>query len=228
VSVDVSVISIGALGANSLWGEREPVRTPHATTTLIRSGDANIIVDPGLPGEILGARLAERANLTPSQITHVFLTCFRPDVRRGLGLFEGAKWWINQTERESVGVPMAESLKLALEMGKDDLAEQLRADVAVLQRCEVAPDQIAGKVSLFPLPGVTPGLAGLLISEPQHTTLVCGDAVPTRDHLDQGKVLPTSANLEEARASFSEAIEIADLLVLGRDNLVVNPTRRPF
>ena len=123
---------------------------------------------------------------------------------------------------------MAESLKLALETGKDELAEQLRADVTVLQRCSVAPDELAPKVSLFPLPGVTPGLAGVLVSEPQHTTLVCGDAVPTREHLDQGKVLPSAANLEQAGESFSDAVEIADLLVLGRDNLVINPTKRPF
>ena len=78
MSVDVSVISIGALAANPLWGEREPVRTGHSTTTLVRTGDMVMLVDPGLPGEILGARLGERANLRPSDVTHVFLTCFRP------------------------------------------------------------------------------------------------------------------------------------------------------
>jgi hypothetical protein len=32
----------------------------------------------------------------------------------------------------------------------------------------------------------------------------------------------------KARESFGEALEIADYLVLGRDNLAPSPVRRPF
>ena len=48
------VISIGASASHALWNEREAVRTGHATTTLIQSGDRTILVDPGLRG---GSRL---------------------------------------------------------------------------------------------------------------------------------------------------------------------------
>jgi hypothetical protein len=58
--------------------------------------------------------------------------------------------------------------------------------------------------------------------------MICGDAIPTIEHLEQGKVLPWSENLDQAQESFKEAIEIADMLVLGRDNMVMNPTKRPF
>jgi hypothetical protein len=71
-------------------------------------------------------------------------------------------------------------------------------------------------------------MCGLLIEEPRHTTVICGDAIPTVEHLDQGKVLVSALDVEKAKASFEEAVEIADLLVLGRDNMVVNPTKRPF
>jgi glyoxylase-like metal-dependent hydrolase (beta-lactamase superfamily II) len=102
----------------------------------------------------------------------------------------------------------------------------------VLKKCEPAPDHIADekgeRIDLFPLPGITPGLTGLIIAGSRHTTLVCGDAVPTVEHLEQGKVLTPAADVDRARESFAEAVEIADLLVLGRDNLVVNPTKRPF
>ena len=64
------------------------------------------------------------------------------------------------------------------------------------------------------------------IGEASRTTLICGDAIPTQDHLEQGKVLPTCWNREKAQESFSEAVEIADLLILGRDNAVMNMTRR--
>jgi hypothetical protein len=56
--------------------------------------------------------------------------------------------------------------------------------------------------------------------------LVCGDAVATAEHLERGMVLPHPHDVEQARASFMEAVEIADLIVAGRDNLLVNPMRR--
>ena len=95
----------------------------------------------------------------------------------------------------------------------------------MVARFGAAPDQIAEGIDLFPLPGVTPGLCGLLMPMPRTTVLVCGDAIPTLEHLEQGVVLAHVADLEKARESFKEAVEIADFLVLGRDNLVANPIR---
>lgn len=231
------VVSIGAMAAHDLWDEREPQRTGHATTTLIMSESAEgearpvrILVDPGLPEQALVARLRERANLGPEAITHVFLTSFRPDVRRGIGAFDRARWLISEREREAVGVPLAEGLKRLAENFEepDETIERvLRTDVAILQRCEPAPDTLAKGVDLFPLPGVTPGLTGLLLSGVQ-TTLICGDAAPSIEHLEAGRAPRNAADPDAARESLSEALEIADLLVLGRDNVVVNPTRRPF
>ena len=76
---------------------------------------------------------------------------------------------------------------------------------------------------MFPLYGVTPGLTGLLLTGTGATTLIAGDAVPTVEHLHAGQVLSPCYDLEAARESFAEAIEIADWLVCGRDNIV--PTR---
>lgn len=237
--MDIRVISIGALGVNPLWNEREPKRTGHATTTLIRTGKANILVDPGLPAPALKARLGERVNLDPKDITHVFLTSFAPECRRSIGLFDKAEWLLSETERESVGVPLAHSLQRLAQTQEDldsageqlpddqkTMLEILRQDITILSRCKAAPDSLANAVDLFPLPGVTAGLCGLLIGEASRTTLICGDAIPTQDHLEQGKVLPTCWNREKAQESFSEAVEIADLLILGRDNAVMNMTRR--
>jgi glyoxylase-like metal-dependent hydrolase (beta-lactamase superfamily II) len=224
------VISIGTLPAHPLWGEKGQVRTGHATTTLVVSGDKRILIDPGLPEQILNARLAERANLAPSQITDVFLTSFKSDCRRGIGAFAHATWWISEAEREGVGVPIAQRLK---ELNPDDEEDQvlkdvLSRDVAVLQRCKVAPDRLADRVALFPLPGVTPGLCGILLEDARFTLLVTGDAIPTVEHLERGQVLAGAVDGAKARESFAEAIEVADMFILGRDNLVVNPTKKPF
>jgi glyoxylase-like metal-dependent hydrolase (beta-lactamase superfamily II) len=226
--LDVRVISIGALDLHPLWGERVATRSGHATTTLIRSGGRAILVDPGLPAQALVPRLNERSGLTPDKITHVFLTSFHPHTRRALAAFPEATWWISETERETVGVPLATALRDAMEANDEDTADALHKDVSLLQRCAPAPDEIAERVSLFPLPGVTPGMTGLLVADAQHTLVVTGDAIPTVEHLTQGQAPRHATDVERARASLLEAVEIADLLILGRDNLVVNPVKRPF
>lgn len=230
--MDLRVISIGAMSAHPLRGEKSPVRAGHATTSLVQVGGKKILIDPGLPEPAVAARLEERAGLRPRDVTHVFLTSFNPEARRGLLGFDHATWWIGQTERETIGAALVAKVQEAAEEGDEQLQKLLQQDIAILQRCEVVPDHIADekgdRVDLFPLPGVTPGLCGLIVVTARMTTLVCGDAVATVEHLEQGKVLPVVSDVDKARESFAEAIEIADMLVLGRDNVVVNPTKRPF
>src|SRR5258705_8982567 len=96
------VISIGTLAAHPLWNEKTPLRTGHATTTLIDVGEnIHILVDPGLPAQALVARMSERTPLRPEQVTHVFMTSLEPDRRRALRAFEHAKWLVHEPEREA-------------------------------------------------------------------------------------------------------------------------------
>jgi glyoxylase-like metal-dependent hydrolase (beta-lactamase superfamily II) len=226
MALDYRVISIGTLAAHPLWGEEREVRTGHATTTLISAGAAQVLVDPSLPGQALLARLGERTPIKAGQITHVFLTSADALHRRAIGLFESAQWLAAEQELEAArGVVAAHSRGVR---GRDldrDLAEFLRQEHAVLDRCRPAPDRIAPGVDLFPMPGVTPGACGLLLSMPRATVLVCGDAVATIEHLEQGKVLSGCFDVEQARESFAEALQIADLLILGRDNIALSPLR---
>jgi glyoxylase-like metal-dependent hydrolase (beta-lactamase superfamily II) len=220
------IISIGTLSAHPLWDEKSPVRTGHATTTLITAGDANILVNPGLPAAVLQARLSERSRLTPADVTHVFLTTFTVEHYRGLPLFEDAAWLIQGPEREAAGAALAEQVERAEEIGDANLTASVRSHIDLLHRCADAEDTIRPGVDLFPLPGLSPGTCGLLIPLPASTVLICGDAVATQEHLDEGKVLPHCIDVELAQESFREAVEIGDVLVLGRDNMVSNPMRR--
>ncbi|MEM9295506.1 MAG: MBL fold metallo-hydrolase [Planctomycetota bacterium] len=222
--MDYRIISIGALSRHELWESPGPVGTPHATTTLIRSGDKTILVDPGLPAPAVVARLGERAGLAPEDITDVFLTCFRPAHRGGIAAFEHARWWIAEAEREQVGRALVGQFESIPEDAADE-RELLRSEVALLQRCQPAPDKLADRVDLFPLPGFTPGNAGLLLLDSSRTTLLAGDAVATSEHLERGRVLRGAFDAEQAKDSLAEAIEIADALIPGHDNVVLNPTR---
>lgn len=230
--MDIRVISIGALSSHPLRGEGPGVRVGHGTTVLVRAGKRTILIDPALPASMLTARLEERAGVRAAEVTHVFLTSFNPELRRGLRAFDHAAWWISEREREAVGAPMAGALVRASEAGDSAAGSALADEVAILRRFEAAPDSLAtdrgDRVDLFPLPGVTPGHCGLIVAGARHTLVIAGDAVPTIEHLEQGQVLQESADVAQARESFAEALEIADLIIPGRDNLVVNPTKRVF
>jgi len=224
-AMEYRIISIGALSRHELRPDKGTPRTAHATTTLIRSGQHTILVDPGLPAPAIAARLTERAGIEPDDVTDVFLTNFRPAHRRGLAAFEKARWLISEREREMVGAMLIERFR---EAGDDETRELLREEIALMKRFTAAPDRLAPHVDLFPLPGFTPGTCGLLLSQPRSTTLIAGDAVATVEHLEQGRVLPHCYDVEQARESLMEAIEIADFIIPGHDNLTVNLTRRPF
>jgi glyoxylase-like metal-dependent hydrolase (beta-lactamase superfamily II) len=225
MTVHFRVISIGTLAAHPLWDERSEARTGHATTTLVESGGAVIMVGPALPAPALAARLSGRAPRTREQVTHVFLTNFQPDHRRALPLFDQARWLVHEPELETAVDVLRQRVDEARDAGDREMAELFGQELSLLQQCEEAPDRIAPGVDLFPLPGVTAGNCGLLLSRPGSTVLIAGDAVPTLEHLERGQVLPGCADVEQARESFRESIEIADIIVMGRDNVVVNPLR---
>lgn len=222
------VISIGAMAAHPLWNERGEVRPAHATTTLIQSGETRIIVDPSLPGKFLLPRLHERAGIGPERITHVLLTSFHPMRRRGLAAFSHAPCVVAEMEREIVGADLVARFKEAIQHHDEELAAALRSEIDLLETCRPAPDRLAPGVDLFPLPGASPGTAGVLLSLPRATVLVAGDAVATEEHLHAGQVISPCFDLAQAKASLAEAAEIADIIVCGRDNAVLNPSRRPF
>ena len=223
--MDYRVINIGALSKHELWNEQGEPRTAHATTSLIRSGDRVILVDPGLPGPMIAARLQERSGLAPTAVTDIFLTNFRPAHRRGIAAFPNARRLISAIERERIGAHLVEMHKREAE---PDMKKLLAEEIALLKSCEAAPDRLAPQVDLFPLPGFTPGTCGLLLGHVNSTTLIAGDAVATVEHLEQGRVLRGCNDPEDARESFMEAVEIADVIIPGHDNLLLNPTRRRF
>lgn len=222
---DFRVISIGTLSQHPLWQETQHRRVAHATTTLIRSEDRVILVDPALPEQVLKARLDERSGLGPEAITDVFLTSFRPTHRGGLRLFDHARWWISEAERETIGVDLIRRFE---EETDEQVLELMKQEIAILQNTRAAEDKLAERVDLFPLPGYSPGTCGLLLPLPEATVVVAGDAVPTIEHFEKGQVLAGSFDVKQARESLAEVIEIADWVIPGHDNLVYNATRRPF
>lgn len=229
------VISIGTLGAHPLWNEKGAVREAHSTTTLIESGNRKIIVDPSLPPQILQPRMHSRTGVKCEEITDVFLTSKNPGQYRGITLFPNATWWMAAADREALAAVSEEVERFAEvdEMQSSDpktrgVIDFVKTSLEVGRRVKDAPDRLADGVDLFPLPGVTAGTAGLLLSIPSSTILVTGDAIVTEEHLVQGRITTPCEDMKRAQESFREAVEIADVFVLGRDNVVFNPMRGSF
>jgi glyoxylase-like metal-dependent hydrolase (beta-lactamase superfamily II) len=220
-SIRFDIISIGTLSRNRIWGETQPVRTAHATTTLIRSQKRVILVDPGLPGAALVARLYERTGLRPENVDAIFLTNYRPSHRAGLGVFTQAKWLIFEPEQQAA----SQHLRRLIEQAPDEDIDRkmLVQELELLERMTPADDSLADQVDLYPLTGYTPGTCGLVIKLPTATVMLAGDAVPTQDHFLAGQVLPDSYDIGAAQEAMREVYEIADLIIPGHDNVFLNP-----
>ena len=223
MSVEFSIVSIGALSSNPFWGEGPGVRTPHATTTLVRDGDRLILVDPSLPAAALASRLAERTGLQPGSITDVFCTTLRPTHRRSIGLFETARWLCCE---EELGAYRRHLEALAQSAGRTDgeAGEAVMADLALVEKFRPAPDKLTPAVHLYPLAGPSVASAGLLLAGPARTTMVAGDAALTADHVFAGRVWSGCTDTAAALSSLVELIEIADVIVWGHDNYMLSPT----
>jgi glyoxylase-like metal-dependent hydrolase (beta-lactamase superfamily II) len=215
----IDVISIGTLSYNLLWNETAPVRTPHATCTLVREAKRNILIDPGLPAVVIGQRLFERTGLRPEQIDTIFLTNARPAHRLGIAAFTKADVFTHELEREQAVLRLTD----LIENSDDDDARVLEAELAAVRKFKPADDKIGKQIDLFPLFGYTPGTCGLLVSAATQTILIAGDAVATQEHLLAGQVLPNSHNLDAAKESLREVYELADVVIPGHDNAFVNP-----
>jgi glyoxylase-like metal-dependent hydrolase (beta-lactamase superfamily II) len=201
--IRVDVLAIGNLAKNKYWNEKAPVRREYATAALVRSGDVVLVVDPGWPAEVLDSALHYRAGLAAKDVTHVFLTHFDAAHAMGVGLFEKAQWSMYDEE-----IRYADA-----ELPADAPAR------AILARLQAAPEKFAPGVDLFPTFGHTPGHASVLVYTTVETTILSGDAVLTRDHFESGDLGEAPWDLQKAKVSFEDILEIADLIVPGHDNV---------
>jgi glyoxylase-like metal-dependent hydrolase (beta-lactamase superfamily II) len=225
MAVTFDVVSIGTLSHNPFWGETKPVRTSHATTTLVRDGGTSILVDPSLPAEALEYRLSERTSLKPAQVQAVFLTTWRPVHRRGLHLFDHADWLISPAELAAMRKHLEKLLGQFKAAGKQS-DEVIADELDLLRRCKPAPDKLTANVHLFPASGASSGNAGLLIASPLVTVVVAGDAVVTREYLDHGQPYEKSYDPAQAKESMSDILDVGDQIIPGHDNLLIPPARR--
>jgi glyoxylase-like metal-dependent hydrolase (beta-lactamase superfamily II) len=200
MSLRLDIVHIGTLSRNVYWGESTAKRTASATMTVVQDAERLILVDPGLPPELIPAVLDHRLGKTVEDIDMVFLTSRRAAHTRGLAAFPDAKWYMFEPEIE-------------------EWAADREAVRGILDRLHPAPERLTDRVHIFPTRGPTAGHCSLLIAAATATLMIAGDAVLTRGHFEHGAVFDRSANIEAAKESLAEIVELADVVVPGHDNI---------
>lgn len=227
MTVDYTVISIGALSHNRLWGEGATLRTSHATTTLVTDGKRLLLVDPSLPAVALAARFNERTGKSLSEVTDVFCTTLRPVHRRSIAALSQANWYTSEAElmsyREYLRT-LSESVDRLDRLDSDD-RKAVEEDARLLEKFKPAPDKFSPQIHLYPLHGPTLGSAGLLLTPATQTILIAGDAALTSGHVLAGQVWEGCYDTELALESLQDLLEMADVIVPGHDNVMLTPKR---
>ncbi len=223
MAVEYRVISIGSPAHNIIWNETRPVRTAHATTTLVTDGDRTILIDPSLPEPILAAKFFERTGRQLDCVTDVFCTTLRPDSRRALDTaFADANLWCSGLELEWYTRRLDE-LKESAERLENEDAENIDKELAVIKRFRPAPEKFSPQVGIYPLAGPTPGCCGLLLTPATSTIVVAGPAAATAEHLRRGMIWEDSLDKDAAMESLKDMLELADIIVPGFDNVIFSP-----
>ena len=209
------IIVIGHLKWNAYFGEgpESPPRGDPSTctSTMVRGRQADgseyvLVIDPTLrlSPEDYYFDINRRTGLSPKDVTHCFVTHEHFDHQLGLNYFPDALW-------------------LAAEPVRQKLLESPYIDGS---RVLAVSGEFLPGVAALPLPGHTKGLTGVAFEDGSAKCVVAGDGVMTRDHF----AFETSAfEQDSARAAqtIRELKRIADVIVPGHDNLILNMRRQP-
>lgn len=219
MSLEFTVVSIGTLSKNLLWGETSPARTSHATTTLVTTEKRKILVDPSLPATALAARYNERTGKALAEVTDVFCTTLRPVHRRAIAAMPHARWWVHENELDAYRRHL-EALKETPERLSEEDLGAVDEDLKLLERFKPAPEQFDEQVTVYPMAGPSPGSAGLLLTPPTMSIIVAGDAAVTAEHVRRGQIWEGSADHEAALRTLQDCLELADAVICGHDNVL--------
>jgi glyoxylase-like metal-dependent hydrolase (beta-lactamase superfamily II) len=194
------ILTIGHLSMNRFWGETERRRGPLCTSTLIRTPEGLLLVDPSLHPPQMPALLMDQAGVSIEDVRHVFLTHFHGDHRFGLEAFPDAQWWMAQPE-------------IDYWRGRASADEQ-----RLLDRLRPAAEEPLPELRTLSLPGHTPGLTGLALRWRGQRVVVAADAAMTEQFFWAREGFHNSTDMEQARASIQRLAAEADIVIPGHGN----------
>ena len=201
-----TILTLGCFSRKRYWGEEDAksYRRALCTSTLIETSQgARILVDPAVSGAALAQVLDERCGLRPEAVDYVYVTHRHGDHYAGMADLPRAVW---------LAAP-------------GDAGEIRRALPQHADRIFAAGAEIVPGVQVLPLPGHTPGLAGLLFASEDGMVAVAGDSVMTRDFFKDRRGYYNSADFAASARSIDLLMEKADSVVPGHGNYFLTHRR---
>lgn len=201
-----TILTLGCFSRNRYWGEEDAksYRRALCTSTLIETPQgARILVDPAVSGAALAQVLDERCGLRPEAVDYVYVTHRHGDHYVGMADLPRAVW---------LAAP-------------GDAGEIRRALPQHAKRIFDAGAEIVTGIQVLPLPGHTPGLAGLLFASEDGMVAVAGDSVMTRDFFKDRRGYYNSADFAASAHSIDLLMEKADIVVPGHGNYFLTHRR---
>lgn len=211
--LDWDVIVIGHLRFNRYFGET-PEQPPRGdpstcTSTIVRGKDFDgkgyvLLIDPTMrwtPEEFY-FDVNRRTGLRPADITHCYCTHHHLDHYDAFKYFPDAIW-------------------LAAEPVAGILAHEAKSIDG--SRIIGVSGEIFPGVHVVPLFGHTSTLHGIAFSHKGQKILVAGDAVMTKNHMENHttEYQPDPAGIEQAGRTIADIKENFDIVVPGHDNFIV-------
>ncbi|MCL2142995.1 MAG: MBL fold metallo-hydrolase [Methanomassiliicoccaceae archaeon] len=179
--------TLDVLAIGSLVRDNGIIKEAHSTSTLIRAGGVNIVVDTSTPEMLPSVRTSfMQLGILPKDVDIVVLTHTHDDHCGNNGIFRKAKFYVREEESFV-----------------DDRYIAVSSDI------DIAPG-----VRLVHTPGHTDGSMSVLV-EGDRRYAIAGDAIPLEDNFI--RMLPPGicSNAEKAMESIKSLTEYADVIVPG-------------
>lgn len=210
--IEWKLLTIGNLSRNKYWGESdsEAYHPVLATTTVIRDNGTVILVDPSQPFEIMKKKLAKYCCLAPEDVDVVFATHYHGDHRVDADKYVNAVCYMSQ---DSLHDFENFRIKAAGDKAMEAPASGNR------ELFLPAPSRLSDRVVLYPLPGHTPGLTGLMFESEKKRVLVAGDTIMGEEYFENRDGYWFNENLEITVQSILKAAEDADVIIPGHGDV---------
>jgi glyoxylase-like metal-dependent hydrolase (beta-lactamase superfamily II) len=192
------MISIDILAIGDLIRDGDIMIEAHSTSTLIRSGNVNIVVDTSSEYMLHAIKTSfKQIGVLPKDVSIVVLTHMHDDHCSNNHLFKKAKFYVRKEE--------CPSEKNFIPVSKD---------------IEIAPN-----VKLMHTPGHTEGSMSVLV-ESDKRYAIAGDAIPLEDNYRRMVPPRINCNAKEAMESIKSLTVYADVIIPGHGFPFMKDTRK--